>query len=121
MMKARISQEFEDAIYDYIYLELMMDALEKKLANGLNVETVIKTVSPVHIKVKSFLRKNQIRVDDVKVDSDSEFVTYPFYIKVDGGYKEGYQRFWRAAMVMQLNKRFNQMRKGERFVVGTYD
>lgn len=113
-MKANIPRKHEIAIYDYIYLSLMVEILEGKAAKGMQLDAPINTVLKELRKVKDFLRTNQIKVHPVVVDPDKEFVQYDFTCKVDGGYKEGDFRFWRAALVMTINKKMKLLKKGEK-------
>jgi hypothetical protein len=41
------------------------------------------------------------------------FVEYPYSQKVNGGYKEGSQRFWKAAVKYQLKQRMGKYFGGE--------
>ena len=115
-MKANIPRQHEIAIYDYIYLTLMVEVLEGKAAKGMNLDAPINTVLKELRIVKDFLRKNQIKVHPVKVDADKEFVQYDFTCKVDGGYKEGDFRFWRHGLTLLLNKKIKLLKKGERII-----
>ena len=115
-MKANIPRQHEIAIYDYIYLSLMVEVLEGKAAKGMQLDAPINTVLKELRKVKDFLRANQIKVHTVKVDPDAEFVQYDFTCKVDGGYKEGDFRFWRHGLTLLLNKKIKQLQRGEEFV-----
>lgn len=113
-MKANIPREYEIAIYDYIYLSLMVEVLEEKAAKGVDLEKQIKKVLGELRLVKDYHRKNQIKVHPVVVDEDRIFVQYNFTVKVDGGYREGDFRFWRAALTMTLNKKMKLLQKGEK-------
>lgn len=115
-LKANIPREQEIAIYDYIYLNLMVEVLENKASQNINLDTPISTVLTELAKIKKFLHKNQIKVHPVKVDADREFVQYDFTCKVDGGYKEGEYRFWRAALTMTLNKKWKLLQQGEKII-----
>lgn len=64
--------------------------------------------------IKRFFHKNGIKVHPVKVDSDGLFVQYDFSIKVEGGYKEGNFRFWRAALTMTLRKKMKLLDNGKK-------
>lgn len=115
-MKANIPREQEIAIYDYINLILMVEVLEKKASKGINLEQPIKTVLKELALIKKYLRDNQIKVHPVVADEDGIFVQYNFTVKVNGGYREGDFKFWRAALVMTLNNKLKQLQKGERII-----
>lgn len=119
-MKASIPQEFEDAIHDYIIIQMMIEVLDKKLADGMKVEKVIDKLLKNHAKIKSFMRKHNIKVYEPKV-IDEEFVEYTYSIKTNGGYKEGNNRYWRHALRMHMNKRLESLRKKESILTREYD
>ena len=111
-----IPRKQELAIYDYIYLTVMVEMLEGKTAKGINLDEPIRTVLKELAIVKNFMRQNYIRVHDPIVDEDRLFVTFKYTIKVNGGYREGFHKFWRSALVMIINKKLKQMQKGETII-----
>lgn len=113
-MKAIIPREQEIAIYDYIYLILLVEVLEGKSKKGLNLDSFISKVLEELAVIKSYLRNNKIKIHPVKVDPDGLFVQYDFSCKVDGGYKQGNFRFWRAAIQMVLKKKLKLLQNGEK-------
>lgn len=114
-MKANIPREQEIAIYDYIYLSVMVEVLEVKAAKGMELDKQIKTVLKELGKIKAFLRDNQIKVHPVIV-LDDMFVQYNVTCKVEGGYREGDFRFWKSALTYTLNKKMKLLQKGECFI-----
>lgn len=118
-MKANIPREFDDAIHDYIILGLLVETLEKKQRKGENVETVLDQVMKEHIKVKTYMRKNGIKVHEGEIVNE-EFVEFGYTVKVLGGYKEGNNRYWRAAIRRHMNKRLESLRKGESILTREY-
>ena len=116
LMKANIPREHELAIYDYIYLNLIVEILEGKAAKGMDLDEQIKKVLGELRLVKDYLRKNQIKVDTAKVDPDNLFVQYDFHCKVEDGYREGFTRYWRSALAMTLNNKMKLLQKGESLI-----
>ena len=116
LMKANIPREQELAVYDYIYLNLIVEILEGKAAKGMDLDEPIKKVLGELRLVKDYLRKNQIKVDASKVDPDNLFVQYNFHCKVEGGYREGFTRYWRSALTMTLNNKMKLLQKGESII-----
>jgi hypothetical protein len=111
-MRAAISDEWLDMINEKIYLGLEIHVLNKRLISSGNInqkqlETVIKMKNNELKQVNSFLNKHKIKVGEVE-KLDSMFVQYYYSIKVDGGYKEGYQKYWRDAMKLNLKKRLSK-------------
>ena len=119
-MKANLPQEFEDAIHDYIIIGLLVETLENKQRKGENVDQVHEVVMKEHIKVKGYMRMNGITVHEGE-SVNEEFLEFPYTVKVKGGYKEGNNRYWRAAIRMQMNKRLASLRKGESILTREYE
>jgi hypothetical protein len=61
----------------------------------------------VIIIVNDLLKQNGIKIYDV-VEVNPDFVEYPYSQKINGGYKEGTMRFWRAAIKYKLKKRMSK-------------
>ena len=118
-IKASIPQEYEDAIHDYILTGLLLETLEKKQSKGEPVEKVIDLVISELGKVKKYMRKHGIKVHEGEFVNE-EFVEFPYTVKVEGGYKEGSNRYWRAAIRMQMNKRLAKLRNNESMLTGDY-
>ena len=118
-MKASIPQDYDDAIYDYIIIGLLLETLENKQRKGENVEKAIDHVINELSKVKSYMRKHGIKVHEGEI-VNVEFLEFPYTVKVEGGYKEGKNRYWRAAIKMQMNKRLTKMRNKESMLTGDY-
>ena len=118
-IKASIPQEYEDAIHDYIIVGLLLETLEKKQSKGEPVEKVIDLVILELGKVKKYMRKHGIKVHEGEIVNE-EFVEFPYTVKVEGGYKEGSNRYWRAAIRMQMNKRLAKLRNNESMLTGDY-
>lgn len=112
-MKARIPQDQEDAIYDYIYLILLFEILAGKADNGLNLDKVIKMVLNELTQLKEYLLQNRIKIHPAVPDPDGEFVSYYFTKEINGGFQEGHIRFWRKALRNTLNKKMKLLENGE--------
>lgn len=118
-MKASIPQQYEDAIHDYIIIGLLLETMENKQRKGENVDKVIDHLIKVLSKVKSYMRKHGIKVHEGEI-VNVDFIEFPYTVKVEGGYKEGKNRYWRAAIKMQMNKRLVKMRNKESILTGDY-
>lgn len=115
-MRANISDELLNAINEKIYLELELHVMEKKLlsaeqegkvgfVNHLN--QIILNLHKQHREINDYLKLNNVKVYDV-VEIDEYFVEYPYSQKVNGGYKEGTQRYWRSGLKYRLQERINK-------------
>lgn len=117
-MKANIPKEQEDAIYDYIFIGLMIEVLEKKIIKadvpgkeGFKnfLESKIKEVRSERVRLGKYFKDNGIKVTDL-VEMDDMFVRYEYFVKnPSGGYKEGSQMIWKAALKMKLANRLNEL------------
>lgn len=119
-MKARISPEHEIAIYDYIYLTLLVEILEGKAAKGLNLDNVIKKALSELTKVKGYMKDHYIKMHLPLPDEDGLFINYPYSVRNQGVNQEGYIRFWRKALKNTLNKKMKQLQNNEKIVDGEY-
>ncbi|MFS0657516.1 hypothetical protein AB1L07_02660 [Niallia alba] len=106
-MKANISEELESAIHDKIIIDLAINYLEnrivksqkeKKIGYAKHLEYIRKEVVSERININKYLRDNGVKIYDPIPDEDKIFVQYDYSVKVKGGYKEGYNRYWRAAL-----------------------
>ncbi|WP_071394687.1 hypothetical protein [Bacillus tuaregi] len=112
-MKANISEELEQLINEKIYLDLEVHILTKRLN-----EATQKTTAQVpffqerlDLSLKKLKQANQqLRAENVKIFEpikDDIFIQYNYYVKVNGGFKEGFMRYWKDAMKYELKKRFH--------------
>ena len=115
-MKANIPKEQELAIFDYIYLNLMVEILEGKLSKGMDVDSSISEILKQSYKVKKYMKINGIKVQAAVPDHDGLFVSYPYSVNVMGGYKQGEMRFWRSALVYQLREKMKLLQQGKKFI-----
>jgi tRNA(Ile)-lysidine synthase TilS/MesJ len=115
-MRANISEELMDAIEERIYLDLEIFAFTKRLhkaqqENNSSLATFFdKLISEVIIKRKEtndYLKQNGIKIFD-PVNVDEMFVRYHYSQKVNGGYKEGFQQYWKSALKFKLKKRMSK-------------
>lgn len=121
-MRANLSDELLNSINDKIYIDLVIHSLNTKLykaeqegnkefADSLN--DVILTVIRERRNINQHLRDNGIKVYepeyffDVK-DDEPIFIDYKYAQKINGGYKEGVNRYWKAALKVELKKRVNK-------------
>lgn len=115
-MRANISEELINAIDDKIYIDLQIHVLNKKLIKAeqegnvgfaKHISNVITEVTQQRKQVNDYLRQNNVKVFDAE-EVDDMFVEYKFYQKVEGGYKEGNQRYWKAALKYSLKRRMKK-------------
>ena len=116
LMRPDISSELLKAINERIHLDLLLHILNKKFIKAENegndgfakyLDKIIKDVSRQRKEVNDYLRQNGVKIfDPEKVDD--MFIQYRYYQKVNGGYKEGVQRYWRDAIKFQLKKRLSK-------------
>jgi hypothetical protein len=112
-MRANISEELLDAINESIYLDLEVHILTKKMDESNNdgfkryLDKLINDVIKQRKEINNHLKANGIKIFEVEV-LDDMFVRYPYSQKVNGGYKEGYQQFWKSAMTYHLNRRMKK-------------
>lgn len=115
-MRANIPNELLNAIDDKIYLDLEINVLNSRLhkaeqegnegfAEFLN-KLILKVITERR-NVNQYLRDNGVTVYEV-VEIDEYFVEYPYSQKLNGGYKEGRQRYWRSAIKLNLKKRMSK-------------
>lgn len=116
-MRANISDELIKAINEKIYLDLELHILQKKLveANKQGKTGFAEYLNKIILKVTSqrranneYLRKHGVKVGEPE-ELDDMFVRYYYSVQSDlGGYKEGYEQFWRAAIKMNLRRRMSK-------------
>lgn len=115
-MRANISDELLNAINEKIYLDLELHVLnlrftkaEQEGKNGFanHINKIISDVIKQRKSVSDYLKQNNVKVFEAE-EIDDMFVEYKYYQKLDGGYKEGSQRFWRDAIKLQLKRRINK-------------
>jgi hypothetical protein len=110
-MRANISEELLDAINERIYLDLEIGVLTKKLNESDNegftkyLDQILSTVIKKRKETNDYLTQNGVKIYEAVVDDDKEFLEYPYSVKVNGGFKQGTMRYWRAAIRFQLKKR----------------
>jgi shikimate kinase len=114
-LRANISDELLKAIDERIYLDLEIYSLTKRLhkaeqEGNISAKHLDKILSDVMNKRKAtndYLKENGIKIFD-PVEVDDMFVRYHYSQKVNGGYKEGYNQYWRDALKLQLKRRMSK-------------
>jgi hypothetical protein len=111
-MRAAIPDEWIDMINEKIYLKTEIEILNKKLISSENInqehlESVIKMKNNELKEVNSFLNKHRISMGEIE-KVDDMFIRVYYSVRVDGGYKEGFQQIWRAAFLFNLKKRMSK-------------
>ena len=111
-MRANITDEELDMINEKIYLKTEIEILNKKLISSENInrkhlESVIKMKNNELKQVNSFLNKHRISMGEIE-KVDEMFIRVYYSVKVDGGFKEGFQQIWRAAFLYRLKKRMSE-------------
>ncbi|MEH7116081.1 hypothetical protein V7128_01480 [Neobacillus vireti] len=115
-MRATISEELLNMIDESIYLNLELHIIDGKInkaeadknegfANHLR--KIHSNIIKRHKEINDHLRQNGIKIHEVEV-LDDMFVQYRYHQKVNGGFKEGYNRYWKTAMTFNLNKRMKR-------------
>jgi hypothetical protein len=116
MMRANISDELLDQIEERIYLDIEIHMYNSKLEKANKegnktlatfYERIVKETTVQRKEVNDFLKQNGIKIYDV-VEVNPDFIEYPYSQKVNGGYKEGQMRFWKAAIKYKLKKRMSK-------------
>jgi hypothetical protein len=111
-VRANITDEELDMINEKIYLKTEIEVLNKKLISSENInqkhlESVIKLKNDELKQVNSFLNKHRISMGEIE-KIDDMFIRVYYSCRVDGGYKEGFQQFWRDAFKYNLKKRMSK-------------
>lgn len=119
-MKANVPKEYEDTAHAYTYNKLIVDVLNKKINKAEQegkdgykkwLEGKLKIVLVEQSKMREFMKEHGIRVTELE-EIDDMFVMYKMYVSgKDGGYKEGHQMIWRAALKLRLTKLLNELLK----------
>jgi hypothetical protein len=117
-MRANISDELLNKINDRIYIDLEIHVLTKKMNESDNegftkyLDHLIDNLIKERKEVNTFLIKNGVKIYDVR-EIDDMFIEYPYSQKIDGGYKEGTQRFWKSAVKYHLKQRMSKYFGGD--------
>ncbi|MGG3987292.1 hypothetical protein [Bacillus smithii] len=115
-MRANISDELLNAINERIYLDLEIHVLNRKFAKAERegkkgfanyIDGLLKDVTKKRKKVNAYLNKNGVKIFDPE-NVDNMFVQYRYYQRINGGYKEGIQKYWKAALKLGLKKRMSK-------------
>lgn len=117
-MKANVPDEYEDTAYEYTYNRLMVDVLNKKIARAESegkdsyknwLEGKLKQVLAEQGEMRKFLKEHRIKVTEIE-EVDDLFVMYKIFVHSEnGGYKEGHQKIWRAALKKRLADKLNEL------------
>jgi hypothetical protein len=112
--QANIPKELEELIDEKIYIDLEIHILTTRLDKSnqnKDKDRIIYFEKRLDQKFKERKKVNdQLRKENVKIFSpvsDDMFVQYDISINVNGGYKQGNFRYWKAALIYKLNKRLN--------------
>jgi hypothetical protein len=117
-MRADISDELLNAINERIYLDLEIHVLTAKANKSDNegfsnyINKLITNVIKQRKEVNDYLTSNGVKIYDVQ-EIDDMFIKYPYSQKINGGYKEGYQQFWKAGIKLQLKRRMTKYFGGD--------
>ncbi|TDL75315.1 hypothetical protein E2R56_05685 [Rhodococcus qingshengii] len=114
-MKARISKDLEGLINEKIYLDLEIHLLTKRIEKAIQKNLHESSLRLEILLDEKFnllrLANDELRKQNVKIHkpiSDNLFVQYDFYIKENGGFKEGNFRYWKSALKYKLKERLNE-------------
>lgn len=119
-MRANISEELMDLIEEKIYLDMEVHMYNNRILKAEKenknqyrdyLEQILKAILIKRVEVSKQLRDNGIKIFEAEkwhdgVD-DEMFVQHKYYQKVNGGFKEGIFRMWRAGIKLKLKKRMN--------------
>jgi hypothetical protein len=117
-MRGNLTDELLNAINERIYLDLEIHYLTSRMNKADNegfkqyVDGLISNLIKQRKQTNDYLNENGIKIYDVR-EIDDMFVEYPYSQKVNGGYKEGTQRFWKDAVKLQLKRRMASYFRGE--------
>lgn len=117
-MRASISDELLNAINERIYIDLEIHMLTGRMNKSDNegfkqyVDGLISNLIKQRKQINDCLIQNGIKIYDVR-EIDELFIEYPYSQKINGGYKEGTQRFWKDAVKLQLKRRMANYFGGE--------
>lgn len=117
-MRANISNELLDAINERIYLDLEIHILTNKMKKADNegfanyMNNLISDLIKQRKTVNDHLKSNGVKIHEV-VEVDDIFVRYPYVQRINGGFKEGYQQYWKAGLKLQLKRRMSKYFGGE--------
>jgi hypothetical protein len=110
-MKANISHELEKLIDEKIYLDLELHILTKRFEQATKPKDIDYFEERLNLTLKEIKSvKDLLRKENVKICEpiqDGIFIEYHFYVKTNGGFKEGDFRYWKEAMKYNLKKRLN--------------
>jgi hypothetical protein len=115
-MRANILEELLDMIDESIYLNLEVGIIDKKITKAEaennegfanHLRKIHSNIIKQHKEINDHLRQNGIKIHEVEV-LDDMFVQYNYHQRVNGGFKEGYNRYWKTAMTFNLNKRMKK-------------
>lgn len=107
-----------DILHDYIYLNIIESILQsdykqfQKTAIEFNqpyllvIESKLKIVKDKLKEIRAFMQKEGINVFKNQEESDQTFVQYNYYWKNKA---EGYSRFWRAGMNVEITNRIKEL------------
>lgn len=117
-MKANVPKEYEDTAYEFTYNKLIVEVLNKKIAKADQegkdsykkwLEGKLKQVLVEQGEMRKFLREHRIKVTELE-EVDDDFVMYKIFVRgSEGGYKEGHQRIWKAALKKKLADKLNEL------------
>ena len=116
-MRANISDELLNAINERIYIDLEIHLLTSRMNKSDNegfnqyVDGLITSLIKQRKQTNDYLKENGVKIYEVR-EIDDLFIEYPYIQKVNGGYKEGTQRFWKDAVKYQLKQRMSSYFRG---------
>jgi hypothetical protein len=120
-MRANLPDELMKAIDNKIYLDIELHIVNGKIEKARqegkdgfanHLMKIYKQINDERISVNKLLKDNGIKVQEVEV-LDEFFVRYHYYQKINGGFKEGYNQYWKSAMTFNLNNRLKRFFGGE--------
>lgn len=127
IMRGNLSDQLFEIMEEKIYVDLELHVLQKRLikAEEEDKKGFVEHLNKIILKLLQDrkmlnlqLRDNGIKlheaVDYYDIEGgDSIFVDYYYSQKVNGGYKEGTLRFWKAGIKLKLKKRMKDYFVGQ--------
>lgn len=111
-----LPEEYREAIDDKIMLDVEISVLQNMIQKAENegkdsyknyLEQILKSSLNKRMELGKYLKKNGIKISEPKRTCDM-FIEYYYSININGGYKDGYSRYWDKGIKFRLQKRLNK-------------
>lgn len=111
-----LPEEYREAIDDKIMLDVEISVLQNMIQKAENegkdsyknyLEQILKSSINKRMELGKYLKENGIKISEPKRTCDM-FIEYYYSIHINGGYKDGYSRYWDKGIKFRLQKRLNK-------------